>query len=848
MTELRFRRDDKFHGHSPLGEIIDFGSSPPAIPFSPLQTLLTMRDAQRRHRLKPGKSFFLLFLFVFVGGAGPAPVSPSQDLSSLPGEIREERLIPIGEIVEEAIRAGKTPGAAVLIGHRGRIVYRQAFGDRALEPNRLPMLIDTIFDLSSLTKVIATAPAVMQLVEKGKIRLQEPVASYWPEFKAHGKDLITVHQLLTHYSGLREGLGLQPKWSGYASALGKIAAEKPASVPGTQFLYSDLNFIVLGELVSRVSGQPLDVYCAENLYAPLGMKDTGFRPPESRHSRLAHTQYKKRETAKKIWAEVHDMTAFLMGGVAGHAGLFSTVDDLAIFAQTFLDGGAAKGARILSPLSVQKMTTPQNPPNKTVLRGLGWDIDSPIFSIRGELLPVGSYGHAGFTGTSIWIDPVSQTFIILLTNRVHPGGQGDVVSLRSQIATCVAAALSPGAAAQILSSGRSLTGHHELQKSFTGQGLRNGRVQTGIDVLSANQFAPLAKKRVGLITNHSGLDSKGRRTIDLFFKSSKVKLVSIFAPEHGPAGLADAKIPSSADPATGLPIHSLYGESKRPTEKALADLDALVFDIQDVGARFYTYLTTLGYALESAAEKGKDFYVLDRPNPITGLSVQGPVLDARLRSFAGYFPMPVRYGMTIGEAARMFNAENKIGANLHVVKMQGYQRADWFDETGLMWVNPSPNLRTLAQATLYPGVAMVEGANVSVGRGTGTPFELIGAPWIDSRDLAAYLNKRRVQGVRFVPVQFSPAGHQYENQTCQGVQVVLLDRQALDSPAMGVEIAGALFQLYPKYFQIDKTIHSIGSPEVLKALKEGKDPQWVFLRWQTPLQEFIELRSKYLLY
>jgi uncharacterized protein YbbC (DUF1343 family)/CubicO group peptidase (beta-lactamase class C family) len=710
------------------------------------------------------------------------------------------------------------------------------------------MTIDTIFDLSSLTKVIATAPAVMQLVEKGKIRLQDPVGNYWSEFKAYGKDLITVHQLLTHYSGLRAGLDLQPKWIGYPAAMGKIAAENLASIPGTQFLYSDLNFIILGELVFRVSGQPLHVYCAQHLYAPLGMKDTGFRPPESQHHRLAHTQYKKRESGKRLWTEVHDPTAFLMGGVAGHAGLFSTGDDLAIFAQALLDGGTAKGARILSPLSVQKMTTPQNPPNKTVLRGLGWDIDSPIFSSRGELLPVGSFGHTGYTGTSIWIDPISQTYIILLTNRVHPGGQGDVVSLRSQIASCVAAALSSGDAEQILSSGRSLTGHHELQNSFAGPGLRNGRVQTGIDVLTASQFAPLAKLRIGLITNHSGLDSKGRRTIDLLFKAPRVKLLSIFTPEHGPAGLADEKVPSSADSATGLPVHSLYGEIKRPTEKALADLDALVFDIQDVGTRFYTYLTTLGYAMESAAEKGKDFYVLDRPNPITGLSVQGPILEKELRSFTGYFPMPIRYGMTIGEVARMFNTENKIGVKLHVVKMQGYQRSDWYDETGLMWVNPSPNLRTLTQVTLYPGVAMVEGANVSVGRGTGTPFELIGAPWIDARDLASYLNKRRIQGVRFVPVSFVPVSHRYENQPCQGVQIILLDRQALDSPAMGVEIASALFTLYPKNFQIDKTLHSIGSPEVLKAIKEGKDPQWIFLRWQTPLEEFIELRSNYLLY
>ena len=793
------------------------------------------------------KFFFLIKIFFLLA---PALVfsSPLLDLSPIPGEIPGDPLSSISAIVEEAIREGKTPGAVVLIGQGERVVFLQAFGSRAIEPKKLPMTPDTLFDLSSLTKVIATTPAIMQLVEQGKLRLQDPVARYWPDFKANGKDIITVHQLLTHYSGLRAGLDLKPKWTGYKAAMQKIAAEKLSSFPGTQFLYSDINFMVLGELVSRVSGQPLDVYCAKNLFTPLGMKDTGFNPPASLQDRLAFTQYKKRDGGKKLWGEVHDTTAFLMDGVAGHAGLFSTAGDLSIYAQALLNGGSFKGTRILSPLSVRKMTTPQNPPNKNVLRGLGWDIDSPIFSSRGELLPVGSYGHAGYSGTSLWIDPVSKTYIILLTNRVHPGGQGDVISLRSQIASCVASALGPADTERILSSGRSLTGYHELKNSFPDPVLRNGKVETGIDVLTANKFGPLAKLRVGLITNHSGLDSRGRRTIDLLLKAPKVKLISIFAPEHGPMGLADQKVSSTMDPGTGLPVHSLYGEVKRPTEGMLEGLDALVFDIQDAGARFYTYITTLGYALEAAAEKGKAFYVLDRPNPITAMAVQGPVLDRELRSFTGYFPLPVRHGMTVGELAQMFNTENKIGAKLHVVKMQGYQRTDWFDETGLTWANPSPNLRTLTQATLYPGVAMVEGANVSVGRGTGTPFEILGAPWIDAKELASYLNKRRIPGVRFTPIQFTPASHRYENQLCQGIQIILVDRQALDSPALGVEIAGALFTLYPKIFWLDKTLHSIGSQEVLKAIKEGKDPQWIVLHWQSPLEEFLELRSKYLLY
>jgi uncharacterized protein YbbC (DUF1343 family)/CubicO group peptidase (beta-lactamase class C family) len=805
-------------------------------------------STERRYLLKVLSTGLFLLAIALLGRPAPAFSTSSQDLPPKSAEIREDRLASLSEIVEEAIRDGKTPGAVVLISHRGQVVYRRAFGHRAIEPKKLPMLPDTIFDLSSLTKVVATAPAIMQLVEKGKLRLEDPVAKYWPEFKAYGKDPITVNQLLTHYSGLPAGFPLKPKWTGTSSAMQKIIAEKPISIAGTQFLYSDLNFIVLGELVSRVSALPLNVYCQKNLFGPLGMKDTGFNLPDASASRFAFTQYKKRDSGEKLWGEVHDSTAFLMGGVAGHAGLFSTADDLSVFAQSLLNGGMSKGIQILSPLSVRKMSTPQNPPHKTVLRGLGWDIDSPFSSSRGELFPLGSYGHSGYTGTSIWIDPLSQTYVIILTNRVHPGGQGEVVSLRSQIATCVAAALSPVAAEPILSSGAPLTGSHELRKSAPDPGLRNGKVRTGIEVLAANQFAPLAKLRVGLITNHSGLDSRGRRTVDLLFKASKVSLVKLFTPEHGPLGLADGKVSSGVDSATGLPVQSLYGEVKRPSEKMLEGLDALIFDIQDAGARFYTYITTMAYALEAAAERGKSFYVLDRPNPINALSVQGPILDKDLKSFTGYFPMPVRHGMTVGELAQMFNTENQIGAKLHVIRMQGYQRTDWYDETGLMWINPSPNMGTLAQATLYPGVAMVEGANISVGRGTGAPFELLGAPWIDARELASYLNRRRIQGVRFAPVQFSPVKDRYENQLCRGVQIILVDRQALDSPAMGVEIAGALFTLYPQNFQLDKTLYSIGSQEVLNALKRRKDPQWIQLRWQAPLEEFLEVRSKYLLY
>ena len=742
--------------------------------------------------------------------------------------LRREQMAPISEMAKNAIQASKIPGAVILIGNQGKVVYRQAFGLRSREPKKIPMTTDTIFDMASLTKVIATSTAVMQLVEKGELNLEDPVAKYWPEFRVNGKGDITVRHLLTHYSGLRAALDSKPKWSSYDTALRMIEEEKVVLPLETSFIYSDINFIILGELVSRISGKPLDIYCTENIFKPLGMKDTGFKPPRDLRSRIAPTQYQHGTKGKMLWGEVHDPIAYSMDGVAGHAGLFSTADDLAIFAQMLLDGGSRKNFQILSPLLVEKMIVPQSPPDKIPLRGLGWNIDSPLVSER-------SFGHKGYTGTGIWIDPTSNTYLIILTNRVHPNGKGNAEPLRTKVLSLVnetIAVIHP----PLLSS------YGELGKSDS------EKVQTGIDVLVDEKFSPLAGLRVGLITNQSGIDSMGRRTVDLLHQAPGVKLISIFSPEHGFLGHAEGKVSSTKEPFTGLPIYSLYGDVSRPTPKMLIGLDALLFDIQDAGARFYTYITTMGYAMEGCAKKGIPFYVLDRPNPINASWVQGPILDSNLKSFTGYFPLPVRHGMTIGELAKMFNAEKKIGATLHVVKMRGYERTHWYDETGLLWVSPSPNLRTLTEAIIYPGVAMVEGSNVSVGRGTTTPFELLGAPWMNGEELAAYLNDRNIQGLRFMPTEFTPNSSLFKNQLCHGVQILLLDRQVLDSPVLGIEIASALYRLYPRSFQLDKTLGLIGSREVLQAIKDGQDPTSIRQKWQEPLDQFCKLRSKYLLY
>ncbi len=751
--------------------------------------------------------------------------------------LSQKQLAGIEEKCRKAIQAGQLPGAVVLIGNRDRLLFRQVFGFRALKPQKIPMTVDTIFDLASLTKVVATTPALMQLVEGGRIGLDDSVAKYWPAFGGSGKEKVTLRHLLTHYSGLRPGLDLTADWSGYGEGLRRIVEEKPVSIPGTVFTYSDINFQVLGEVVQRISGQSLDQYCEGHIFNPLGMKETFFRPPPQLHHRIAPTQGARRKQSSQ--EAVHDGVAFRMGGVAGHAGLFSTADDLSNFVRMMLGQGSLKGIRILDASTVEMMTSPQSPPDRVPLRGLGWEIDAPFASNRDALFPVGSFAHTGFTGTGIWVDPVSETYIIILTNRLHPSGKGNAEPLRSQTLSLVSEMVGPISQKEVSAKRPSL-------KHFCERDARP-KVQTGLEVLVANGFSPLAGLRVGLITNHSGVDSGGRRSIDLFHRAPGVKLVRLFSPEHGLSGRMEGKVPHAKDPLTRLPVYSLYGDVLKPSKKMLDGVDALVFDIQDAGARFYTYLATLGYAMEAAARKGIAFYVLDRPNPLTGLKVQGPMLDKGSKSLTGYFPLPIQHGMTVGELAEMFNAEMKIGVNLQVVKMVGYDRSSWYDETGLPWVNPSPNIRSITQAILYPGVGMIEGANLSVGRGTETPFELVGAPWVDADKLTQYLNKRRIPGVAFEPAHFVPRHDRFKGQVCHGIQIILGNRQTFDASSLGVEIASALYRLYPKDFEIEKTIPMMGSRSLIDAIKEI-EPRIIVSKWEAPLEAFRKLRINYLLY
>lgn len=757
-------------------------------------------------------------------------------LSTLPAFAAEWRGSQnLDRIVNEAVNARTIPGAVLLIGRGDVILHEAAYGSRRLVPNREPMAIDTVFDAASLTKVVVTAPAVMMLVEQGRIRLNDRVTTYLPDFA--GGD-ITIRQLLTHTSGLRPDVDLVPIWSGYETGIAKALREKPTAEPGTRFIYSDINFILLAEIVHQVSGLPINEFAAQHIFEPLSMTDSTYLPGPALRVRIAPTEQLPDGTI--LDGVVHDPTTRFMGGVAGHAGMFTTARDLGRFAQAMLRGGERGGRRILSPLTVAHMTTPQSPPDLPA-RGLGWDIDSPYASPRGDLLPIGSYGHTGYTGCSVWIDPHSRLWIVLMTNRVHPTTRSSVVSLRSRIASAAAAALDD---LDFDRTREAVGGHAEAIPAVPA-------VETGLDVLVAEDFERLAGKRIGLITNHTGIDRFGRRNVDLFAARTDVQLVRVFSPEHGLTGKFDEEVIDDAiDPTTKTPIVSLYRpDQRRPKQAALTDLDALVFDIQDVGARFYTYTTTMAYAIEEAAKAGIPIYILDRPNPITGTRVEGPRLDAEHRSFIGYMDLPVRHGMTMGELALFFNASRQLNADVRVVAMRGWRRAMWFDETGLPWVNPSPNIRSLDQAILYPGIALLEGLkNYSVGRGLDEPFEFVGADWIDGKRLAEKLNQQGLAGVRFHAEVRTPLSSNLAEKSIEGVGVTIFDREALGSLRVGLELAAILAKLYPSHLDFTETRLLIGESQTIEQLSSSASVETIWTRWRRQAATFQAERKTYLLY
>jgi uncharacterized protein YbbC (DUF1343 family)/CubicO group peptidase (beta-lactamase class C family) len=742
----------------------------------------------------------------------------------------------------DAIVSGEIPGAVILIGRGERILYHRAFGDRRLVPNRQPMTIDTVFDIASLTKPLGTTIAVLSLAERGRLSLDALLGRYLREFAKPAFAKVTIRQMLTHRAGfpaVPPETAVRVRFPRAARRLADLGLEY---APGTAFQYSDTGYILLGEVVRRVSGERLDRYLRRIMIRPLRLSDTAFLPGPRLRARTAPTEF-----VEDHWlqGEVHDARARLLGGVAGHAGMFSSARDIARICRALLARGALDGRRVLRAATVKAMWTPWPGPDSP--RGLGWDVSSQFARPMGPYFPAGSVGHTGFTGTAVWMDPETRTYMIVLTNRVHTGASGTrrIQDLRTRVAAAVGAELFGGT----IMVARPIAHALDLgTPAADPPGPAPAPVQSGLDGLVRQHFALLAGHTVGLVTNQTGIDSSRRRAIDLLAAAPGVRLKAIFSPEHGLAGNLDTTVSHSTDAVTGLPVWSLYSSARRPSPDMLRGLTAIVFDVQDVGARYYTYLTTLLYVMEEAARLDIPVVVLDRPNPITGRIVEGPLADPDLRSFTAPHPIPVRTGLTIGEFARLSAAERKIPVRLTVVPLDGWTRGQWFDETGLPWSNPSPNIRSLTQALLYSGIGLLESTNLSVGRGTREPFEVVGAPWIEPHGLAQALNDRGLPGVFFEPVSFTPIADVHAAVLCLGVRIHVTDRDAIRPVAVALAIARELRARHRGLFRAERIQHLLVNRSTIWALLRS-EPLDQLLAWaEVDHTRFLARRAPYLIY
>ncbi|MEO1835819.1 MAG: exo-beta-N-acetylmuramidase NamZ domain-containing protein [Akkermansiaceae bacterium] len=772
-------------------------------------------------------------------------LSPGQSTGQKDSPVfRAEVLKKMDRAIASSIKRKRLPGGVLWLEHGGQ-VYKKSYGNRSTVPKSEAMTLDTIFDAASLTKVIATLPSVMKLIEEGKIGLEDKVIKYLPELTGdRNKSAITIRHLLTHTSGLLAGIRRGYQWQGYEHGIMLATSEASSDSGGKYYRYSDLNFILLGEIVGRVSKQRVDRFAATHVFEPLKMTDTTFLPAPGLQARIAPTT--RMEDGTILRGLVHDPTSRAMGGVTGHAGLFTTAHDLARYAHMLLNGGELEGVRILQPESVKLMRTVQSPEFITARRALGFDIDSPYAGPRGNTFPLGSFGHTGWTGTSLWIDPFSKTFVIFLSNRNHPSG-GNVVSLRHQLGTLAAESIIhnfgkvPGALKKLSDEERS-----EADRKLIPP---RGNVLNGIDVLALNNFAELKGLKVGLITNQTGLSRDRQSTIDLLHGSDEVQLLSLFGPEHGIRGTFDGKVADGIDKKTGLPIHSLYAgvDRRKPKREHLDPLDALVFDMQDIGCRFFTYISTMGLAMEATEEAGLKFVVLDRVNPIGGVNVSGPLVVGE-STFVAFHDLPLRHGMTVGEIAKLFQSERYPKLELTVVPLRNWKRSLRFDQSGLPWLKPSPNMPNLTAATLYPGLGLLEFTNLSVGRGTKLPFELVGAPYIRAAELAKCLTAAKLPGLQFIPVRFTPEASKFKDEECGGVRILLKDPTTCPSVELGLVLAQALRSLYPHDWNTQGLNTLLRHPITAGAIIEGLSRESVLREWKADLTRFAPRREKHLLY
>jgi uncharacterized protein YbbC (DUF1343 family) len=713
-------------------------------------------------------------------------------------------------VVERAIRRGELPGCVIAVGNHEGLEYLEAFGERT---HGEAMTVDTHFDLASLTKPIATATSIMSLWERGILGVNAQVSNYLDAFAAFDKRAITVRELLTHTSGLRKVSPLEDFEQGPEHALRRIAQARLVHKRGNHFGYSDLGFIVLGELVHAVSGSGLDDYAKQAIFAPLGMRDTQYLPPREEAARTAPTEQRDGQVIRGV---VDDPRAYRLGGVAGHAGLFSTARDLSRYAQMLLRKGELDGTRVLSAETVERFIAPQHAGEAT--RALGWDMVSTYALGKGRTMSASSFGHGGYTGTSFWVDPERDLFVVLLSNRVHSGPSGDIHPLASSVADLAVAA-------------------HTNTAS---------QVRTGIDVLETEDFARLRGRHVAVLTHGAARDASGVRTLDRLLYADDVYVRAVLVPEHGLNADREGHLDNGK--VGQVPLYSLFGAKRKPDESMLKGVNTLVIDLVDVGARFYTYMSTAIASVEAASELGIEVVLLDRPNPIDGVHVEGPLSEAAFSSFVNYHPLPLRHGMTAGELVSWLVKERKLNVTLHVVKAEHWKREAWAGDTNLTWVPPSPNLRTKEQAMLYPAVGLVEGTNVSVGRGGERAFTVVGAPFIDGQALAAELNRSELSGVSVEATSFRAKIGPHAGQRVNGVSFTLTDAHQFSAARTGLTLISALRKLYPEAWDAARLEKMVANASTMALLQSGRTASEIIDAWKPELDAFLTSRKHVLLY
>jgi uncharacterized protein YbbC (DUF1343 family) len=740
----------------------------------------------------------------------PAPsVAPSA--APAPAAILDLDASGIRFVVEAALRRGELPGCVIAAGDAEGVRYLEAFGERTTGE---PMTVDTRFDLASLTKPVATALSLALLAERDVIELRAPASHYLAELKREDKRAITLEQLLLHTSGLPKVNALSANEGGRARARASIAREPLLTPPGTHFEYSDLGYILLGEVVEAVTGRALDVFAREQLFGPLGMRTTHFVPDPGESQLYAPTELRDDALIRGV---VDDPRAYRLHGVAGHAGLFSTASDLARFARMLLRRGELDGVRVLAAASVDRMLAPRHLDG--AVRTLGFDVQSTYALARPLGMSARAVGHGGYTGTSIWIDAERNAFVILLSNRVHKGPQGTIHPLASAVGDLALRALK--------------TPQHE--------GLR-----LGIDVLEEERFARLRGRNLAVLSHMPARDSGGKSSLSALSEAPQLGLRAAFSPEHGLAGQAEGAVQHSS--LRSVPVYSLFGQTRRPSPQMLNGVDGVVIDLVDVGTRFYTYMATALAVCEVAGELGLDVVLLDRPNPLDGVHVEGPLSQRDYASFVNYHPLPLRHGMTAGELLGLLIQARGLNTRLHVVRVEGWRPAQWFGATGLTWHPPSPNLQSAEQALLYPAVGLVEGTNVSVGRGTRRAFEVVGAPFVDGEALASAIKALAPRGVSVAATRFRPRVGPYKGLELPGIALAVTDPDTYSAAHTGLALARSLRALYPAAWDATRLPLLVAHRELVAELLAGADLTELERLAGQDLNVFLAQRAPALLY